>query len=322
MIEGELTMLSTKIVDMFTYFNEIHLLELRLLVLKDVVDYFIISEMSVTHAGLEKGFNLENHIDQLPVSRDRIIYLKVDDAPIVDATLESERRKLEFWQRNALARGIAELNLAPDDVVMLSDLDEIPDPQAVIFALGALEHYETAIFCHLHRKFFINAIADNYSVNQCWLGTVATRADTLTRICPEDLRRGGAFPRAAFLWTVGRAEKACYIEPGGWHLTYFGGGASADLKAQSIADGMKAHVATDFFLPPLSKHNWTSGRTEPVMAWRNALDATVLPAAPFSMGELTYLPEPVVKDPQRWEWLWWYDSVIDASLPSTEAGGR
>ena len=48
-----------KIYDGFLFFNELDLLEIRLNTLNDVVDYFILVESSVTHAGKSKSFIFE-----------------------------------------------------------------------------------------------------------------------------------------------------------------------------------------------------------------------------------------------------------------------
>ena len=53
-----------KIYDGFLFFNELDLLEIRLNTLNDVVDYFILVESSVTHAGKSKSFIFEENKDK------------------------------------------------------------------------------------------------------------------------------------------------------------------------------------------------------------------------------------------------------------------
>ena len=43
-----------KIFDVFTFYNELDLLELRMEILGDVVDYFVINESNITFTGKEK----------------------------------------------------------------------------------------------------------------------------------------------------------------------------------------------------------------------------------------------------------------------------
>ena len=50
------------IYDCFQYFNEDHIVDLRLNILNEHVDYFIISESTKTHQGNDKklNFNIRN----------------------------------------------------------------------------------------------------------------------------------------------------------------------------------------------------------------------------------------------------------------------
>ena len=47
------------IYDCFQYFNEDHVVDLRMNILNDFVDYFVISESTKTHQGQEKKLNFE-----------------------------------------------------------------------------------------------------------------------------------------------------------------------------------------------------------------------------------------------------------------------
>ena len=57
-----------KIYDGFLFYNELDLLEIRLNVLNDVVDHFILIESSVTHSGQPKSFIFEDSIIKSPVT--------------------------------------------------------------------------------------------------------------------------------------------------------------------------------------------------------------------------------------------------------------
>ena len=47
------------IYDCFQYFNEDHMVDLRLNILNEYVDYFVISESTKTHQGEEKEINFD-----------------------------------------------------------------------------------------------------------------------------------------------------------------------------------------------------------------------------------------------------------------------
>ena len=112
-----------KIFDCFKLLNELEILELRLMELYDVVDYFVIVESNKTHTGKEKEFNFENNKDNFKDYIDKIIYVKVEDLPnySVNNIWEAEN-----FQRNCIMRGLDGVaNLG--DKIIISDLDEIPN---------------------------------------------------------------------------------------------------------------------------------------------------------------------------------------------------
>ena len=119
-----------KIIDCFTFYNELELLDYRLNILKNVVDHFIIVESTLTHVGKPKKmyFDPERYSDL------NIIYVVVDDFPYNENTIDISKEqqwKNEKHQRNCIERGLKKLKLNPDDFILISDLDEIPDPRTL-----------------------------------------------------------------------------------------------------------------------------------------------------------------------------------------------
>jgi beta-1,4-mannosyl-glycoprotein beta-1,4-N-acetylglucosaminyltransferase len=70
-----------KIIDCFTFYNELDLLTYRINLLYNIVDYFIIVESTHTHVGKEKilYFNENKHL--FDKFTDKIIHIIVDDFP-------------------------------------------------------------------------------------------------------------------------------------------------------------------------------------------------------------------------------------------------
>ena len=98
-----------KIVDCFTFYNELDLLTYRLNLLDNIVDYFIIVESTHTHVGKEKTlfFNENKHLFQKFTNK--IIHIIVDDFPHKYNNVAIAKDKVwenEFFQRNAISRGI------------------------------------------------------------------------------------------------------------------------------------------------------------------------------------------------------------------------
>jgi len=124
-----------QIIDCFIFYNELELLTYRLNLLYNIVDYFIIVESTHTFVGKEKKlyFNENKHLFEQFTNK--IIHIIVDDFPYKYHNVDIGNSNIwdnEFFQRNAISRGINYIeNLAESDVIIISDLDEIPDPNTL-----------------------------------------------------------------------------------------------------------------------------------------------------------------------------------------------
>ena len=88
--------------DCFQYYNEDHIVDLRLNILNDYVDYFVISESTKTHQGIRKiKFNIKN----FKKFEKKIIYT-VADYDLNENILNHSESKIEIHQRNNLANGL------------------------------------------------------------------------------------------------------------------------------------------------------------------------------------------------------------------------
>ena len=112
------------IYDCFQYFNEDHIVDLRLNILNKYVDYFVISESTKTHQGKTKKLNFD--IKKFSNFQSKIIYLVADyDKKINFVNHTGGESPIEQHQRNFLIEGVKNAN--DEDTIILSDSDEIPD---------------------------------------------------------------------------------------------------------------------------------------------------------------------------------------------------
>src|SRR5947208_2297917 len=114
------------IYDCFTFFNELDLLEIRLNVLTEIVDRFVLVEAHQTHQGEHKPLYFAENRARFHRYNDKIIHVVVDGFP-PDAVSPWDR---ENHQRNCIARGLAGARLG--DTVLISDADEIPRPELIV----------------------------------------------------------------------------------------------------------------------------------------------------------------------------------------------
>ena len=142
----------SKIFDCVTFFDENLLVNARLEILKDVVDYFIICESNYDYRGYKKKINFRL-INKKFKNRVRHLILK-DKFPDPKNLWKSEE-----LQREMIFEGIKDAN--SDDFIMYSDSDEIPNPEVLKkiklntkYALLLMNMYVYKIFFLKNEKLF------------------------------------------------------------------------------------------------------------------------------------------------------------------------
>jgi hypothetical protein len=263
-----------KVYDCFTFFNELDLLELRLTECYDYVDYFVIAEANLTFAGNPKRFNLEDNWDRYKAFHDKIIYVKVEDMP---AGPDAWAR--EYWQRNALARGLA--NADDNDVIALTDCDEILRPRTLNILRNDTTHRKW--ICR-HPMFYFKA---NYLMTQPRSYHVNPMA-----ILKKDLNTFQMLRHNMFTWAYHQPDDyntkdVMTIQHSGWHFTYFGDTAHAATKLLNFAHTESQHWATKIDV-------------NEIMNRKGGID----PNSPerFEYIQIDeYFPETLRKNPERWK---------------------
>jgi beta-1,4-mannosyl-glycoprotein beta-1,4-N-acetylglucosaminyltransferase len=255
-----------KVYDCFIFYNEFELLELRLDLLNNMVDYFVLVEANKTHKNESKEYYFENNKDRFTEFLHKIIHIKVDDMPDFDPSSDEGRWKPEKHHRECILRGLQ--NIDPEDIVLISDVDEIPNPNIIEwltsnqckvllktrdkFQLDLIQvlkflpeslfknhgirlldrtplALDQALFCY-----FVNRRSKNR-----WNGTVITKAKNLST--PQELRR--------------RRDKLPRIVNCGWHFTYLGGVDRVLLKINALRETESNAYSADYIKECMSKLN-------------------------------------------------------------------
>lgn len=228
--------------DSFTFFNELDLLEIRLNVLKDVVDKFVIVEAGETHTGKPKPFYFEENRDRFAAFEDKIIYVKIEKFPSICNTSWAR----ENWQRNRIDEGLRG-RAKDDDLILISDLDEIPEPSLV--AKDVPERGVT-VYDQRYYAFYLNY--DN--VRQLyWYGTRRVKyRDFLhafdginvieNEILPKGVNEGTTASKIRCRRLPHSRGGEKIFRHGGWHFTCLGG-------AEMVVRKMKAVVPHHNFNP-------------------------------------------------------------------------
>ncbi len=215
--------------DSFQFFNELDILKLRMNVLNDVVDYFVISESTVTFSGDPKPLYYNENKEMFKEFEHKIIHNIVDDTP-----MDCNAFMRDHHQKCAVARGLK--GCKPDDIIIFSDVDEIPNPDTLRELLPNVE--DGKIYMMAQRLFYCYLDMEEVSGNllsvtgefdgvekKQWLGTKVCRYSVLDNYTTEELRN--------------KEQKAIGVRVpnGGWHFSYMGGG-----KKQSTADRVKYKI--------------------------------------------------------------------------------
>jgi Glycosyltransferase family 17 len=195
----------SKIYDCFTFYNETDLLELRLTELYEHVDKFVIVEANQTFTNAPKPWNFD--AERFERFMDKIIYVQVTDMPNSTNPWDNEKH-----QRNAINRGLAQAEL--DDVVIVSDVDEIIRPEAVTQLRDSNQIIWALRMPLFNFKFnYMRSTPGQYDV---W--AMAARYSVLTQLYPDTLRSMRfQFMSAPFAFVNQGCE---LVEHAGWHFAY------------------------------------------------------------------------------------------------------
>jgi beta-1,4-mannosyl-glycoprotein beta-1,4-N-acetylglucosaminyltransferase len=237
---------SSKIYDLFLYFNEEDLLLARLRYLWDYVDFFVIVESAHSFSGIKKKYTCQEILEKnIPKYKEKVIiyrndiYINSNDirnknlgcidtssVPLVDYLIENipyyggmkEYWINDFFQRELLQCALLELNPNDSDLVLVSDIDEIPTVES-IDTIFKSNNNETTYFQMIESRHYINYIS-----KELWIGTVSTSVSGLKSKGVNYIR---FYPKR-----YGISD--CLIaHESGWHFTSLGGIESLIIKVKS-----------------------------------------------------------------------------------------
>lgn len=115
-----------RVFDCFTFNKELDLLEFRLRLLSALVDKFVLVEAPRTHSGRVKPLHFAENAARFNEWASQIVHVVVSDLP---QPTDQNRWIPESFQRNAILRGLS--GAKPNDIILVTDVDEIPEPSVV-----------------------------------------------------------------------------------------------------------------------------------------------------------------------------------------------
>jgi len=209
------------IYDCFQFFNELDILKLRMHIMSPIVDRFVISEATTTFSDLPEPLYFQENRELFREFEDKIIHVVVEDTPPGDTHVR------DTFQKSAVGRGL--VGCSDEDIIIFSDLDEIPNPEMIRqilphFQDDKIYHFAQRLFyCYLNMEEvsgkLLSYAGEFPGVEKPrWIGTKMCRYGLLKEQKLElgDLR----FPE--------RKECGIRVDDGGWHFGYMGGRGEAD----------------------------------------------------------------------------------------------
>ena len=211
------------IYDCFQFFNEEHIVDLRLNILNKFVDTFVIVESTINHQGQNKKLNFD--IKKFSKFKNKINYIIVDDTPkdIIKPHTGGESL-VEQHQRNSLIKGLKKAS--DNDLVILSDVDEIPD-------LNKLKEFDKNKYAVFSQKMFMYKLNLLNLGENNWHGSKICLKKNLKS--PQWLRNL-KFKKYPF-WRLDKPRNIQIIKDGGWHFAYLHTAENISRKIKSFAHG-------------------------------------------------------------------------------------
>ena len=240
-----------KIFDCFMYFDEDLMLDLRLNILDQYVDYFVIVESCFNHKGEKRKLNF--NVNNYKKFENKIIYLIYDKIPKEiqsikdhDTSHEKDAKYIfnagyrENAQRNYIINGLSQAN--DDDIIMISDVDEIPKLDNLKF-----DNIKEKLIFFNQDMFYYKFNLKLPNLN--WVGTKSCKKKYLKN--PQWLRniKGKKYPLYRFdiLFSDTKYSSVKFVDGGGWHFTNI-------KSAEQIRHKLKSYLHhREFDVQPISK---------------------------------------------------------------------
>ena len=216
------------------YYDEDLVLDIRLNILDKYVSKFVICEANFNHNGTKRDLKFD--IKKFSKFKEKIIYIPLEHQPNNLRILnEKDKKNLknskildnallrENFQRDYLQHEILKFN--DEDLIIISDLDEIPNLENFI--------YKSKITLFEQKMFFykLNLVQNNF----IWYGSRACKKKYL--ITPQWLRniKSKKYPlwKLYIMFSKKKYNKISFIKNGGWHYTNIKNPKEIDFKLKN-----------------------------------------------------------------------------------------
>ena len=218
------------ITDCFSFFNELELLDIRLNTLDPYVDKFVLVEAAKTQTLKDKPFVFEENKEKFNKFLNKIIHVKLEKESCPKGGFQQVNHDwgMENFQRNGAMVGVKSVPMEPDDIVLISDLDEVPNLEEVETNIKKIRKEQITSFTQNTFSYFLNMQCfdiddggnETKKISRHSLGVVRSTLDVYS---PQEL------------WSV-RNTAPDHQTPRGWHFSFMGGPEKVREKSLSCIE--------------------------------------------------------------------------------------
>lgn len=190
-----------EVVDIVAFNNEFDMLDLRVKILEDVVDRFILKEGNITYQGGPK----------------ECLAYQYEHPKVTHMTVELPENSTP-WQRDFyhMAYPVDLTDIPKDSLILMSQIDEVPHPGAVEWLKNNFDDDTVYGFEQTMYQYYLNVL----NLDEHWVGT---------RACGYNLYKSKNAQNIRYNIEPKRIEDA------GWHWTFLGGEEKIKEKIKSYA---------------------------------------------------------------------------------------
>eukprot|EP00455_Lapot_gusevi_P012840 TRINITY_DN16170_c0_g1_i3.p1 TRINITY_DN16170_c0_g1~~TRINITY_DN16170_c0_g1_i3.p1 ORF type:complete len:442 (-),score=129.79 TRINITY_DN16170_c0_g1_i3:224-1462(-) len=225
-----------RVVEGILFYNELDLLEVHLHESYPVVDYIVIVEATSTFQARPKRLFFNETLSRFERYRDKIIHTIYDDAPDrVDTTNEGR-------QRDRIAVPLTKLGLSPNDLIIITDTDEIVRRST----LASLKYCDVPAPGELTMPLFYYSL--HWRKRSPWV---------LVNYVPYSMYQNGQRgpnTQHTFMSMTNKLNNC------GWHCSYFGDEEFIRTKLHSFAPGIDAYKGPPFDNPAYIRSMLSQGK--------------------------------------------------------------
>jgi beta-1,4-mannosyl-glycoprotein beta-1,4-N-acetylglucosaminyltransferase len=218
------------VIDAFPFNNELEILDIRFETLFDVVDRFILVEAMTTHGGKPKELVFQNNLDRYQKYLHKVTYLVIPEFPVFEGTVTDKSWARERYQRDYIMQSLKDCK--DDDIIIVSDVDEIPNTQAVAAFKQILSGDNAGCDFMASLEMDLYYYNEHTKEKEKWNEAKILTYGKLKQLSPCGARYEKYLP------VLGNA---------GRHLSYFGG---VDKIIQKIEDTAHQELNTPYFKDP------------------------------------------------------------------------